>query len=95
VDNAQVTATDNTFAGPGHNDALTTQPATGIQILAGAGGTLRGNTVSGFLPEGSCGLVLPASSPAALHIEDTRFPAPGNWRGTCFEAGPATPVPAN
>ena len=94
VDNALATVTGNTFVGPGLSTESTDQPATGIHVRAGAIGTLRNNTLSGFLSEGSCALRLDAPASDALRVDDLRFPAPGNWRDTCSEAEPAaTPVP--
>jgi hypothetical protein len=91
---AQVIATGNAFVGSPVAADQANQPATGIHVMAGAVGTLCGNTVSGFLAEGSCGLTLEQSPAATLHVTDMRFPAPGNWRDTCTDAGlTATPVP--
>lgn len=95
VDNALATVTGNTFVGPGLSAESTEQPATGIHVRAGAVGTLRSNTASRFLSEGSCALRLDAPASDALRVDDLRFPAPGNWRDTCSEAGlAATPAPA-
>ena len=94
VEDAQVIATANGFVGPGLSTESTVQPATGIHVRAGAAGTLRSNTASGFLSEGSCALRLDAPASDALRVDDLRFLAPGNWRDTCSEAEPAaTPAP--
>ncbi|MCA9877606.1 MAG: right-handed parallel beta-helix repeat-containing protein [Thermomicrobiales bacterium] len=95
IANAQAVAAENTFVGLGLTGTSEAEPATGIHLLADASGTLRGNTVSGFLTAGSCGLLLSAPTPAALRIDDMSFPAPGNWRDRCVATEPAaTPVPA-
>jgi hypothetical protein len=94
VNNAQFIATGNVIVGPAVNTDGADRPAVGVHVTADATGTLRGNTVSGFLSAGSCGVELEAPAGEALHVADMGFPAPGNWRDTCSGPEPAaTPVP--